>query len=406
MLILGLSSFRHHTSAAILQDGVVRAAIENHKLWRSSSQGLPNASIRFCLESVGATWSDLDVISIATRPVRAWLNQSLLHGRMAARVPLAGAYYEANEIDTLTRHLNELRMLRQKNGGGHKTIHFDHHLCHAAAAFFMSPFDRALILTLDEDGDGDSGMIAIGEDKKIRVLRKISFPNSLAWVYSLVTDLIGFLPRQEEHKTQWLSLEGDPEFEAVFLDMLRTPHSPVPRLDYNFVNRGFAKRFTFSAKFYQKIGFLIDQRHLGEDQRRALASSIQAACTDIVTDLIQDLCRQHGIPRVCLGGGLFQNALLVASLEKNLGINRLFVPPAPGNAGTAVGAAQLGWHQVSDTPRMEPVSHVYWGPKFSGQQIKDVLDNSKSRFFLRDTEERTLDATLGLLKAGKIVAWV
>jgi len=168
-------------------------------------------------------------------------------------------------------------MLRQKNGVGHKTLYFDHHLCHAAAAFFTSPFDPALIITLDEDGDGESGMIAIGEDKKIRVLRKISFPNSLAWVYSLVTGLIGFLPRQEEQKTQWLSLEGEPEFEAVFLDMLRKPHSPAPRLDYNFFDRGFAKRFTFSAKFYQKIGLLTDQRRVGEDQRRTLASSIQAA---------------------------------------------------------------------------------------------------------------------------------
>src|SRR5216683_5112268 len=219
------------------------------------------------------------------------------------------------------------------------STNFDHHLCHAASAFFLSPFDRALIITLNEDGDGDSGMIAIGQGKEIHVLRKISFPNSLVWVYSQVTDLIGFLPRQEEHKTQWLSLEGEPEFKAVFLDMLRKPRSHVPRLDYSFVQRGFAKRFTFSAKFYRKTGLPTDQRQLSEDQRRALASSIQAACAEVVSELAERLRRQHGTTQVCLAEGLFQNALLVSSIEKNLGTNQLFVPPAPGNAGTAVGAA-------------------------------------------------------------------
>jgi carbamoyltransferase len=406
MLILGLSPFRHHSSAALLQDGVIRTAIENEKLSRANSAGLPNDAIRFCLESAGAKWSDLDAVAIATRPIPAWLRRSWMRAKLSARAPLAGAYYEVKETGNLARELKDLRVLREKDGIRHKIRHFDHHLCHAASAFFLSPFDHALIITLDEHGDGDSGMIAIGQDKEIHVLRKISFLNSLARVYSQITGLIGFLPRQEEQKTQWLSLGGEPEFKTIFLDMFGYSGNTMPRLNHSFIDRGFAKRLTLSTKFYRQTGLPTDSQQLSEDQRRALASSIQEACAEIVSKLAEELRRQHGITHVCLAGGLFQNPVLVASIEKNIGMNQLFVPPAPGNAGTAVGAAQLEWHQVLKKPRGAPVSHVYWGPKITGQQAKDVLDNSKARYFLQTTEDRKLDATIQLLMAGKIVGWV
>lgn len=406
MLILGLSPFRHHPSAALLRDGVIQAAIENDKLSRSGSSGLPDEAIRFCLESAGASWGDLDLIAIAMRPLRAWLRRSWSSARLSTRAPLASAYYQAKEIGNLAHELKHLRILRQKDGMRHKAWYFDHHLCHGASAFFLSPFDRALIITLDEDGDGDSGMIAIGEGKGIKVLRKISLLNSLARVYSEVTRLIGLSPHQEEHKTQWLSLEGEPEFKAMFLDMLRKPRSPMPRVDHSLLERGFAKRLVFSNRFYQQTGLPLDPQQLSDGQRRALASSIQAACGELVSDLAERLCRQHGIKHACLAGGLFQNALLVAAVEKNLGMDQLFVPPAPGNAGTAVGSALLAWHQRLLKPRNSPVTHVYWGPKFNGQQAKDVLDNSKARYSLHNTDDRKLEAAIQLLMAGKIVGWV
>lgn len=406
MLSLGLSPFRHHSSAALLQDGALLAAIENDKLSRSESPGLPSEAMRFCLESVGANWNDLDAIAIATRPLRAWLRRSRLRAKLSLRAPLANAYHEAKDVGSLVRELKDLRILRHQAGAQHNIKYFDHHLCHAASAFFQSSFERALIITFDEDGDGDSGLIAIGENNAIRVLRKINFQDSPASLYTQVTSLLGFLAHGEEHKTQWLSLEGQPEFQGVFLDMLRKRGSAMPRLNHSFVNRDYAKRLTFSAKFYQRTGLPADPQQLSEDQRKALASSIQAACVEVVRGLAEQLRLEYGIQQICLAGGLFQNPLLVASIEKNLGMNQLFVPPVPGNAGTAVGAAQLVWHQVLKKPRREPISHVYLGPKSTGQQAKDVLDNSKARYSVHLTEERKLDSAIQLLMAGKIVGWV
>jgi carbamoyltransferase len=405
MRILGLSSFRHDTAAALLVDGKFVAAIEEAKLARSQTRGLPEAAIRFCLDQGGVRWQDLDAVVVATRPLHGWVRRSFGAARTAWFAPVAGAYFEANELGALARDLSNIRILRHKNGASAcRFVSFEHHLCHAGSAFYLSPFERALVLTLDEGGDGRTGMLGIGEGTQIRTLKTVSFPHSLAWVYSRVTELLGFIPGKDEHKTQWLSLEGEPVFKQVFLNMLRGSSGPLPVLDSSFIEHGVTGHFALSEKFYRQVGIPAGGAPLSDDQRRALASSLQYACTEIVAELIEDYRKREGVDQVCLGGGLFKNVLLVSDLEKRLGINQIFVPPAPGNSGCALGAAMLAWHQ--DHPqRSQHDSGNYWGPGFKSPEIKDVLDNSKARYSIQSTSERKFDATVQLLQAGKIVGW-
>jgi len=406
MRILGLSSFKHDTAAALLEDGRITAAIENDKLARSRTRGLPEAAIRFCLEAASVESDSPHLIAVATQPVKGSLRRSAMRARLSMLAPTAGAFCVANEIGILARDLNNLNIIRRHASSvPSRVISFEEHLCHAASAFFLSDFDRALILTLDEEGDGNSGMLAIGEGTEIRALRRIAFPNSPAWVFSQVTGLLGFLPHQEEHKTQWLGLEGEPAHKDIFLRMLRHAKEPLPDLDYSYFSRGLAKPVAFSEKFYRETGLPSDPTKLQEDQRKALARSIQEACCDLVTELVEYYRRKQGVEQICFAGGLFQNSWLVASLEKALGRDKVFVPPAPGNAGTAVGAAHLAWHHLLHKPRMEPVSSVYLGPRFDRQHTKDVLDNCKARYSPQNTEERRVEAAIQLLQAGKIVGW-
>jgi len=144
---------------------------------------------------------------------------------------------------------------------------------------------------------------------------------------------------------------------------------------------------------------------MSEDLRRALACSVQQAFTEIVIHLIAHFRKTLGVGPVCLSGGLFLNSLLVAALEDEFGIDQVFVPPAPGNAGSAVGAACLVWHQVMQKPRTEPPYSVFWGPKFNRQEVKETLDNCKARYSLHNTEQRKVDATVELLESGKVVGW-
>jgi len=406
MRILGLSAFKQNPAAAVLENGLVKAAIENDKLARVRSHGLPMAAIQSCLERAGTGWEGIDRVAVATRPLRKFARKSLLRAKFATIAPIAAAYYQAKEVGVLARDLNDQRLLHSHlDRDGRKVISLDHHLCHAANAFFMSPFDRALIVTMDEDADGNSTLLATGEGSRIRVTRTIAFPHSVAWVYSLTTDLIGFTPRQDEQKTQWLSLEGEPVYKDLFLEMLRARGTPLPRLNYRFFTRGLAGGLAFSREFYRRVGLDEGRQGLTQEMRQALACSVQRACTEIVSALIAHLRKTLGIGPVCLSGGLFQNSLLVAALEETFGVDQVFVPPAPGNPGSAVGAALLVWHQLMQNPRSEPPVSVFWGPKLNRQEVKEVLDNCKARYSVLNTEQRKIDATVQLLEGGKVVGW-
>ena len=402
--VLGISAPGHHSTAALLQDGLITAAIEDQKLLRVDSSYLPEAAMHFCLEHAGVEWKDLDAVSIATRPIGGWIRRSWNRTKLLPRAPLASVYHLANELSTLAKGLKDLRRLRAEYGRAGEWQYFDHHLCHAAAAFYQSPFDRALIFILDENGDGYSGAVALGTETGIRVLRRIEFPNSLAWVYSRVTELIGFTSHRDEHKTQWLGLEGEPLYKQVFLEMLRDQHAPFLRLNRKYVDRSLAQRLDFSERFFAETR-LPKNVSLDEYQRRCLARSIQEAFVELITDLAEFFRRRLEVKRVCFAGGLFQNSVLVASLERSLGPADVFVPPAPGNAGTAVGAAFLGWHRNHTRPRVGATVNAFGGPNFTNQEVKDVLDNCKSRYSIQATEDRKLDATVQLLRKGKIVGW-
>jgi len=406
MRILGLSSLKHDTAVALLEDGVFRAAIENDKLARTRTRDIPSEALAACFQNLKIGWDGIDIIAIATQPIRGWSRRSWLWSKHALSAPIASGFNATEEAGTLTKELNHLRVLRRRAvGSSHQIAQFDHHLCHAASAYYQSPFERSLILVMDEDGDGLAATVAIGEGNRIRTVRTIPFPHSLAWVYSQITALLGFRHHLDEHKLQWLSLEGEPVHKDLFLKMLAKSDDGSPRLDYSYFRRGLAGAISFSAKFYQEAGLPADPKQITDDQKKALASSIQAACTEVIAGFVNHLRREHKINQVCFGGGLFLNVLLVSSLENALGMNDVFVPPAPGNAGTALGAASLYWHQTLQKPRTQPLDNVYLGPKFPGQAVKDVLDNTKSRYVLPNTEDRKLDTTVQLLASGKIVGW-
>lgn len=397
--------FGHDTAAAVLEDGVVRAAIENDKLVHAGSR-LPDAAILSCFESLSIDWDAIDIVAVGARPLQSCTRKIFLQSKLAVAAPISAGYIAAEEVGILARELSDMRLLQRRLASGrNKIVGFDHHLCHAASAFFLSSFDRALILTMDEEGDGTSALVAIGNGNHIRTLRRIAFPNSLAWIYSQITGLIGFWPHREEHKTQWLGLGGEPKFKHVFLKMLRSRGGALPHLDDSFFNRFSGKKVALSNRFFESTGLPSDAGKLSEQDRRDLASSVQAACGEIVTGLVERYCNQEGVRQVCFAGGLFQNVLLVASLESNLGRDRVFVPPAPGNAGSSLGAACLAWHHVLKRPRMPEIAHVYLGPKFGRQEIKDILDGCKNRYSVQNTEDRMLDSAVQLLQADKIIGW-
>ena len=175
MLILGLSSlFKNGTAAALVRDGAIDSALENYKLQSNVPCGIPEAAIQYCLSNGGVTWSDIDVIAIAGDPFRGWGRRAFSRRCLSPVASVATSYQQGKELSRFAREWTDIRLLRQRLRDTHKVVSLDHHSCHAASAFFLSPFGKALILTLDGEGDGRGGLLALGEGSKIRIQDAIS----------------------------------------------------------------------------------------------------------------------------------------------------------------------------------------------------------------------------------------
>jgi carbamoyltransferase len=407
--ILGLSALARDTAAALLGESGVVAAIEESKLARRrDAGGIPREAARFCLEHAHISWRDLRTVAVASRPFRAWARAARMRLAALPAAPFSTGYYQAKALGDLGRELNNFRILRLLAGDPAKrdVVAFDHHLCHAASAFFGSPFDRAAVLTLDEQGEGICGVLAVGEGVSLRVLRRIRFPHSPAWVFSQVTDLLGFAPRREEHKTQWLALEGEAKYRELFLAMLGTGSASAPRLRRSYFTRGLAGRLAFGTRFYRELGIAeADRERMSPEMRSALAASVQAACTEVALTLAEQLRERSGARNLCLAGGLFLNPLLVSDLAARAGFDTVFVQPAAGNEGTALGAAWMARHGLHGQPRTSPPVSLALGPAAENSEIKRVLDNAKARYRWLNTEDERVGETVALLDAGKIVGW-
>ncbi len=405
MWILGISSLKADSAAAaLMRDGTIVAAIENQKLQPASERRVPEAAIQFCLDQAKISWTDLDVVAVASNPSGGWRRRAFSRAYVSPKSPFATAYQEGKDSVRFAREWTSIRSLRQKTKNPRQVVPLDHHSCHAASAFFLSPFEKALILTLDGEGDGNGGMIAHGEGSQIHIQKAISFSDSIGRIYSCVTRLLGFSPSREEHKTQWLSLEGEPEYKELFVRILRAG-GVVPKVDYRYFGRDLNAVFKPFARFWKELGLDSDESRLTPEQRRNLASSVQAAITEVISDWLADMRETTGLQKMCLGGGVFYNTLLVAALERRFGVGNIFVPPAPGNAGCALGAAAWVWHREMNNPRNPEVRSVYWGPSYTRGEIKDVLDNVKARYAVQNTDEKKFESAVRLLQAGKIVGW-
>ncbi|HXY24738.1 MAG TPA: carbamoyltransferase C-terminal domain-containing protein, partial [Candidatus Acidoferrum sp.] len=283
-------------------------------------------------------------------------------------------------------------------------LFLEHHLCHAASAYYTSPFDRALVLTLDECGDMWSGSLYLGEGDELRLLKPLAFPHSLGWFFSSVTQLLGFRPHRDEHKVQWLSKDGQPKFVAGFRKVFRLGPDGLPVLNKRYFGRESEESAAFSAELVRDLG-LEPGAIAGDLQLRAsLARSARDVLEELTLAIAQHYRELYKVDSLCLAGGLFLNVFLVRALEARSAMRQVYVQPVAGNSGTAMGAALLARKSLGH-PARQPMNHTYLGPGFTSGEIKAVLDNCKIIYKYPSGEEALLGDAVQLLLGDKIVAW-
>jgi len=368
MIILGIGGILGDAASAVLKDGEMVAAIEESKLVRRRTgwghRGeLPERSIATCLQLAGARPEQVDAIALV-RPIP----ESDLHLKLRSQFPQS------------------------------RIVLLEHHQAHAASAYFPSPFDEATILTLDRCGDFRCGSRWQARGTRMTLEHEQYAPDSLGDLYGRVTELLGLSSNEEEHKVQWLSVRGDTRYRDLFLDMLRLSDAG-PHLDRAFFSTERLSNGGFGARFYERLE-LKEGEPIPEELRAHVAAGVQKAVEAAVL-------RMAGTGRnLCLAGGLGLNALLVSALENGSGYENVFVQPAAGNAGTAIGAVLETWHHVFEQHSRVPLKTLALGPAYTAAETKQVLENCKLRFRYIPTTEELVSTAVEQLQDNKIVAWM
>ena len=359
MMILGLGGLQGGGACAVLKDGAIVAAIEESKLSRTPRPGVPEAAVAECLRLAGVSRDAVDCVAVV-RPVDPSLHFSLRELFPRAEVAVVG-----------------------------------HHLAHAASAFFASPFEKATVLTLDHTGDFGCGARWNAQGNHLQLEKEWQYPDSLAWLYSAVTELLGYRAGADEHKVQWLSTSGSDRFHDLFHEIA----APSGRLDATFFDGHPSANGGFSAKFFERLG-LEDGAEIPAAMAPAIAHGLQRAVEDTV------LAMAGEGENLCVAGGLFYNALLVEFLERSGRWKNVFVQPAAGNSGTALGGAFHMWYQRQGNRRQTGVTSLLLGPSYGREEIKKVLENCKLRFQYQQSMDDVLAKAVSMLGERKIVAWM
>jgi carbamoyltransferase len=367
MIILGFGGLLGDAATAILKDGKLLAAVEEAKLSRQAGWqrgALPDAAMAACLDAANARPENVDCIAI----VRPFAPST--HVQLRAMFPAS------------------------------RVVLVEHHAAHASSAYYPSPFDEATVLVLDRGGDFRSASRWRAAGSRLTLDREIYFPDSLGDLYGRVTELLGLTAGSEEHKVQWLSATGPDRYCDLFLEMIPMPGGDWPRIDRSFFDADRMTHGGFSRKFLDHAGLPDPPDRIPEEQRGALAAGVQKAVE------IRALQMAGSGGDLCFAGGLGLNAFLVAALERSGAFQNVFVQPAAGNAGTAIGAALYAWHTTYCQDVRARMDTVFLGPGYRAEEIKKVIENCKLRFRYLLTTEEVVDTAVAQLNDNKIVAWM
>jgi carbamoyltransferase len=364
-MILGIGGFLHDAACAVIRDGAIVAAVEQKRIAKQERPGhLPYEAIAEVLRLAGGR-EPVRCVAIA-RPFSAG-SESELH------IALRGMFPDS------------------------RLVVVEHHEAHAASAFFASPFEQATVLTLDRAGDFRCGVRWHGEGNRLTTEKELFYPDSLGDLYGRVTDLLGFHRNADEHKVQWLSTGGDGSWAGLFQEILGIGNGEDwPRLHTAWFDERRLTHGGFSARFYESLD-LKDEADIPESMRAHIAAGIQAAIETAVLRMAGNA--EH----LCLAGGVAFNALLVAALERTRSV---FVQPASGNSGTALGAALFADCVVLGNRRRAPLEDMCLGPAYSAEEIKTVLENCKLRFRYLLTTEELIETAVREINDQKIIAWM
>lgn len=415
MIILGISAFYHDSAAAIIDDEKIIAAAQEERFTRiKHDSAFPINAVEYCLEEAGITLDQVDNVVFFEKP---FVKFERLLETYVAFAPRGFLSFRSALPLWIKEKLFQKRILREAMA--HLGTEYDwdtrlkfseHHLSHAASAFYPSPFDEAIVLTLDGVGEWVTTSMAIGRGNKLEVVKEIHFPHSLGLLYSAFTYYTGFRVNSGEYKVMGLAPYGEPRFKDLILEhIIDVKEDGSYRLDQSYfnyctgltmTNKKFAKLFGRPARVPEDE---LEQFHMD------IAASVQAVTEEIVLKLAKSLSAETGIKNICLAGGVALNCVANGKLQRSGLFDGVWIQPAAGDAGGALGAAQALAHIYHDVPRTvrqnDNMQGSYLGKEFSDDEIRERLTAAGAHFTEFPDTNSMITAAADALASEQVVGW-
>ena len=413
--ILGISAFYHDSAATILIDGEIIAAAQEERFTRKKHDaGYPFNAVQFVLDYANLKLNDVDQIIFFEKPFLKF--ERLLETYVAFAPKGFLSFSKAipvwlNDKLFLKKILfNELKK-HDKNFNDQTKIFFsDHHLSHAASAFFPSPFDKAIVLTADAVGEWATTTVAVGEGNNLEIKKEIHFPHSLGLLYSAFTYYTGFKVNGGEYKLMGLAPYGKPIYEdKIINNLIDIKDDGSFWLDQSFFN--YSTGLTMTNEKFNNL-FNAKPRNPNKDKltqfHMDIAASIQKVTEDVMIKLAKSLKKEFNIPNLCLAGGVALNCVANGKILKEKIFDNLWVQPAAGDSGGSLGAALALWHIEQKNPRIinpnDNMKGSYLGPEFKQNEIEEELNKIGAKFSIL-SELELIEKTATDLSSGEAVGW-
>ncbi|HLZ51977.1 MAG TPA: carbamoyltransferase [Candidatus Acidoferrum sp.] len=420
MNILGINAYHGNASAAIVCDGRLVAAVEEERFNRVKyAAGFPAQAIRYCLREAGLELKDIHHVAVPRNPY-ARLGTKLFY---ALRMPS----FARERLKVVAKFKGIPEALAQAfdadpGGLAAKFHRVEHHQAHLASAFFVSPFERAALLSADGLGDFASTMWGSGEGSRMKIDGAIAFPHSLGLFYSAVTQYLGFLKFGDEYKVMGLAAYGEAEQLEAFRDIVRsngsgfrlgldyfTHHRSGPEMSWAEADKTPTQGKMFSESMERRLGPKRNPEEPLEQRHRNLASALQARLEEIYLGMLKKLAERTRLKAVCLAGGVAFNCVANGKIFDATGFEQIYVHPAAGDGGLSVGAAYYVWHQILGKLRTFVMDHAYWGPEYTQGEIRRAVDANglgKNGCGIEElNEDELMQRTAAIVADGKILGW-
>ncbi|MBI2422558.1 MAG: carbamoyltransferase [Candidatus Hydrogenedentes bacterium] len=403
MNIIGIGGYSHDSAAALLQDGRIVAAVAEERLTRVKHQGgIPERAVQFCLDRAGLRREDVDHVTGYMRPGLRVCRRIPYRATQAFRSPVYSAAFAGYE---LWHNAQYMRGMRAITGPKARLHYMEHHPAHAASAFLASPHERAALLSIDYVGEWAATWAGAGEGTNMRCLHQENYPNSLGVFYSALTDYLGFLRASDEYKVMGLASYGEPEYYDDFKAILQAHGEAWYRFDHSWTQWHYlpgSRCGYFSPRFIARFGPARKKDEPIEARHRNIAASAQRLLEDTVLRMCGWLREKTGAKNLCLAGGVALNCSMNGRIKRESGFENIWVQPASGDDGIAIGGALQLYHQLTGAPRSYVMESALLGPTWSDAAILACVERAKLRTERPgNVEQRTAE----LLAEGKIVGW-